>query len=800
MPRNKRGGRGARNGISQSTPREGSRSGTTSTASPHLSLLDEARNTERKHFWNADLKLRHTQVNFISAGTSGNVTEQEENGVKPGPGAPCIKDKTNKNANYLDPEQSMADMSLDPRIQATTPLVPAIVPHLLEESPSGLENSDGTRAEDRSQMQNCDLFFIDTNGYDQAAETRLPLPSVRRSNSSSSGSGDEIILFRGRGHSSQLAGTMSDAYASLTHNPTSTHPQVILVPPIRHKSAIQLPSTRVMGDLFSVPQIQPREEAKQGGVIDALDTISSPPRRLMRGRPARHKGRDEGTADYIANIQQYAELDQESSLEARHRRGLGNLEPSLLQDEIEPAVLETNPAVLASSSWSDDDLHDFDDLSTSSEILEAIGSILSKRERSSGFQYLVVWEGCTTDDAKWVPYTSLNTVAAVEMIARFEVQDRSSFNAEDDERGSDSDEDIQVIRDVAEDMLSTEEQEKKLEMMKARMIDEQTVLRLAKQEDLGVGSAKVMLFDGDELEDWADEENLKKLRAQAIQYTKPRNSKQGKPRSSYASASIFADVLDQDPYNGFDIMDQDRPSLRKRAKGQRGVPSFELSDSEFEASMQIAWDNDRTKKKLQKQHRAELRSRGLLGKKDKVDMKSEYAEGMSISQMKSEVKDFLMSDRVSVSFPPMDKKDRKLVHEFANVFNLKSKSIGGGRGRYPTLFKTSRSIQYSEGKLEDVEALLNQRRFLPHRDKGSLRGSGPRRTAGRGGGASRAAVSYRDGEVVGATAPELGTDNKGRAMLEKMGWSTGTALGALNNKGIMLPVVHVVKTTKAGLG
>ena len=70
----------------------------------------------------------------------------------------------------------------------------------------------------------------------------------------------------------------------------------------------------------------------------------------------------------------------------------------------------------------------------------------------------------------------------------------------------------------------------------------------------------------------------------------------------------------------------------------------------------------------------------------------------------------------------------------------------------------------------------------------------------RGGGFNNAAVSYRDGEIVGAAAPELGQENKGRAMLEKMGWSTGTALGALNNKGIMQPLAHVVKTTKAGLG
>jgi len=62
------------------------------------------------------------------------------------------------------------------------------------------------------------------------------------------------------------------------------------------------------------------------------------------------------------------------------------------------------------------------------------------------------------------------------------------------------------------------------------------------------------------------------------------------------------------------------------------------------------------------------------------------------------------------------------------------------------------------------------------------------------------AATYMDGDVVGASAPEIGAENKGRAMLERMGWSRGTALGALNNKGILQPVKHVVKNTKAGLG
>ena len=151
----------------------------------------------------------------------------------------------------------------------------------------------------------------------------------------------------------------------------------------------------------------------------------------------------------------------------------------------------------------------------------------------------------------------------------------------------------------------------------------------------------------------------------------------------------------------------------------------------------------------------------------------------------------------------MNPRGRKRVHEIANVFNLKSKSVGGGTSRFPTLYKTARTTDYDEDALSSIEVRMNSRRFMyrpdKHGAKGSTRGATTARR-GRGGGFGSTGVSYRDGEVVGATAPEIGLDNRGRTMLEKMGWSTGTALGALNNKGIMQPVTHVVKTTKAGLG
>lgn len=144
----------------------------------------------------------------------------------------------------------------------------------------------------------------------------------------------------------------------------------------------------------------------------------------------------------------------------------------------------------------------------------------------------------------------------------------------------------------------------------------------------------------------------------------------------------------------------------------------------------------------------------------------------------------------------MDKGDRKVVHEIANAFNLKSKSAGSGKKRFPVLYRSQRTLAYRESVFDDVEARITSR-FLPRMD---YKGKKSIKSGGRSGGFAGSAVSYRDGDVVGASAPELGIENKGRAMLEKMGWSSGTALGALNNKGILQPVSHVVKTTKAGLG
>src|SRR4051794_29033623 len=43
--------------------------------------------------------------------------------------------------------------------------------------------------------------------------------------------------------------------------------------------------------------------------------------------------------------------------------------------------------------------------------------------------------------------------------------------------------------------------------------------------------------------------------------------------------------------------------------------------------------------------------------------------------------------------------------------------------------------------------------------------------------APRTSVWNKEGTIVGHSAKEIGAENKGRAMLEKMGWSAGMGLG-----------------------
>ncbi len=92
------------------------------------------------------------------------------------------------------------------------------------------------------------------------------------------------------------------------------------------------------------------------------------------------------------------------------------------------------------------------------------------------------------------------------------------------------------------------------------------------------------------------------------------------------------------------------PTGRKLAtlsagKGRNGqMPTFDVSDSEIEARLQTSWQNDRAKKRARKIEREELRARGLLGRDVKPDdLRLKYQAGMTLDDVKIELKSFLLS-------------------------------------------------------------------------------------------------------------------------------------------------------------
>ncbi|KAI9822354.1 MAG: hypothetical protein M1827_000073 [Pycnora praestabilis] len=840
MARAKRGGvRGkvkGRGGRSSGTSLRNSfiRSNSVDVPDPkfsHFSLREEARNTERHHsFWQSNSGLRHTKVHFVHGaeptGSKGtDVPELEAQNVDIDPER--IYDLSRV------PDDAFAEMisrgeatRKDTREADDTSLI-TISQGKLEVLAEGIDDRHGTAD---------GQFMVDLMGSRKHHDTGISAPFIR---SPSPDSSEEIVVFAGRNRAGNAPSAMNTSVPRLkskitSRSQTEAGQQLILdlhsrVPVVISDSMTGIePSENVetqtnlgvldpafyqVNEKTSVIAENSSTSILNQSPITARLTKPEEPQRVPCSRKRRQRRNENTTAhdedaiisDYIANIQENADLTNDFVKGSNNTDGVGRQKShSSDADESQDVTEGSSPRKqLPNSSnkerdWGPLEVNDFDDLSTSQEVLEVVELILSKRERPGGLQYLIVWEGYSIDDARWIPISLLTTPDILEQIRLFE---EDAERIEEYPAGSDDTSEKSVSSEDSDQETDEEEQDGAyeqdlLDRKVARMTDERLARLLAKQAELGINSDDLVIFDDDE-----DEVEYHEIAARRSPWkSRPRANLYKRPKGAFPSATLLADALDKDGYNGFDVMDHERPSLQKKIKGRRGALPFELSDTELEMAQYSAWDNDRHKKKVKKQEREELRAQGLLGKKNrnKADMKAKYTEGMTMDEVKEEIKGFLISRHESLPLPPMDKKDRKIVHEIANAFKLKSKSIGGGRSRFPVLYKTSRTTNFDEGALGMINSRMTHRRFIPRMDKGYKKG--PVASRRSGGGFAGTAVSYRDGEVVGATAPELGMENRGRAMLEKMGWSTGTALGSVNNKGILQPVAHVVKTTKAGLG
>ncbi|KAI9728472.1 MAG: hypothetical protein M1828_003874 [Chrysothrix sp. TS-e1954] len=469
------------------------------------------------------------------------------------------------------------------------------------------------------------------------------------------------------------------------------------------------------------------------------------------------------------------------------------------------------------NEWSRSILGDFDDLSTSDGALEAIEHVLSKRERPSGLQYLVVGQDQSTDDARWVLHSTLIDVqGAGEAIASFEEEERliqkeiaeedgdSDGDSSDDEKDPfrDSDGDSNVSDDEAADYLDELDL---IERKKDRMTDEHIARLLSKQEELGLGSDDIVLFDGD------DEDDSEELDADFLALSSGNNRRQRRKRENRSgfkqdrmptrfrsfgsNLADPSDMLDGEDYPTYAPVSGARPTF--------GQPTFSAANPDIDVpdpvvrDLQQQWEADRKKKAAKKAQREELRAEGLItnkkGKsKNGASMQAPYA--LDTDQLRDDLADFLNGNDQQLALPPMPKPHRKAVHTVAASFGLSSKSAKSGKNRAPVLYKTQRTARSFDQMLFSRVARKITNPHFNGRDGPPAKGKK------RFGGGVASGAGVLEGEIVGAAASEIGKTNKGFGLLSKMGWSQGQALGTPDNKGRLMPVEHVVRMSRAGLG
>lgn len=118
-----------------------------------------------------------------------------------------------------------------------------------------------------------------------------------------------------------------------------------------------------------------------------------------------------------------------------------------------------------------------------------------------------------------------------------------------------------------------------------------------------------------------------------------------KMKKSHSSAAILLDEPDFSDYGEFDIMDRQRPSIQHRGNMKSRHLNAEPCDMTFENRMQLVWEGDRAKKKVRKQARESVRQLGLLDKKGKVSLKSQYAKGLLLGDIQEQIKNFLQTSK-----------------------------------------------------------------------------------------------------------------------------------------------------------
>lgn len=466
---------------------------------PAFTLQDEVQNTGHRdrNFWDSDTRLRHSRINFVSAGT-WQPPKLVENEPEPLPETSQPPKLIDDDAEPLAETAAMAGMSLeDPVSDGSTQKKPndSRDSHM-KGTPAKVLAAEAPQISTvqpvSNQLPEADPFVIDVEPG-PAPHTKFPPPKVR-SPSPSPSSSDEEILYKGRERglwipkTESAAKTITKIWAATRPKPQAEAKDPWAAAKNAQGKIVSLKKTKEE-EYVSLSKKSPRNNSQKGrnGNPRFAD--------LRSGRSREFEDDDkelesELIADYLANIT--GDLDNS----ALRQRDLGGTDDEVWVESKDVSKSPPTSKAAAGSGRNRFELDDIDDMSTDDGIRGVVESVVSKRLRRGDPQYLVVWEGDNIEDAKWVPVASFwGDEVSKARIAEFEKEEagvREYVDDEDEDEESDTSDDGMSDSDLAPP--SDEDIAKDIS-------DEQLARLLAKQEELGMGSGELLMADADAFED-----------------------------------------------------------------------------------------------------------------------------------------------------------------------------------------------------------------------------------------------------------------------------------------------------------
>ncbi|EGW34340.1 uncharacterized protein SPAPADRAFT_54491 [Spathaspora passalidarum NRRL Y-27907] len=181
------------------------------------------------------------------------------------------------------------------------------------------------------------------------------------------------------------------------------------------------------------------------------------------------------------------------------------------------------------------------------------------------------------------------------------------------------------------------------------------------------------------------------------------------------------------------------------------------------------------------------------------DLLIKYPDALRIKDIRYEFESLLKDEnRTSVSFPKLDSHGHQTIKKLAKYYNMGVTNCGQSTNKYLKISKNKTTYKYYPN-YDQIDRILRGRPIFHRQDVKRTPKTDKAEKAKKVTRGADSKARVREGDIVGAEAPEIDQSNVGRQMLEKLGWVKGQGLGAHGNQGINEPIVAKVKMSKTGI-